>query len=177
MGYSLQLRYARTPLCRRIRLGVRFSHRHELLEVKEGCPGVHYVTTTYANPIPVDSTLLVSFRVEAASATVFNFKLEADNTCDKRRASVRAILQRAGDDLYGADYRFWSNPAAIVLAEGEYTMTVKLSPDQWTNVNGKRSAVGFVETLKKIENIGLTFGGGAFLATASTCPVAPPALS
>jgi hypothetical protein len=130
--------------------------------VKEGCPGVHYVTTKYANPIPVDSTLLVSFTVEADSGTVFNFKLEADNTCDKRRASVRAILQRAGDDLYGADYRFWSNPAAIVLADGEYTMTVKLSPDQWTNVNGKRSAVGFVETLKKIENIGLTFGGGCF---------------
>jgi hypothetical protein len=60
---------------------------------------------------------------------VFNFKLKKDNTCEKPSASVRTILQRAGDDLYGANNRFWSNPASVVLANGGHTMTLKLSPE------------------------------------------------
>ena len=41
-------------------------------------------------------------------------------------------------------------------------MTVKLSPDQWTNVVGKRSSWGFAKTRKNMGNIGVTFGGGCF---------------
>ena len=130
--------------------------------VKKGCPGVHYVTTNYTKSIPTDSILTISFKVEADSDTVFNFKLEKDNTCDEPPASVRAILQRAGDDLYGANNRFWSNPVSVVLAPGEYTMTVRLSPDQWTNVEGERSESGFAEVLENMGNIGVTFGGGCF---------------
>ena len=77
-------------------------------------------------------------------------RVSAGHSSARRRRSLwsgLSILVKPGGDL---------------LAEGEYTMTVKLSPDQWTNVNGKKSAGGFVETLKKIENIGLTFGGGCF---------------
>ena len=73
-------------------------------------------------------------------------------------------MQNAGadDDLYGASNRFWSNPVAVVLVPGEYTMIVELSPDQWTNVEGERSASSFAETLKNMGNIGVTFGGGCF---------------
>jgi len=130
--------------------------------VKKGCPGVHYVTTKYTKPISAGSILTISFKVEADSSTVFNFRLENDNTCNKPPASVRAILQRSGDDLYGANNRFWSNPMSVALADGEYTMTVELSPDQWTNVEGEHSALGFAETLKDIGNIGVSFGGGCF---------------
>ena len=107
--------------------------------VKKGCPGVHYVTTKYTEPIPTHSILTLSFKVEADSSTAFNFKLEKDNICDEPPASVRALLQRADDDLYGADNRFWSNPVSVVLAPGEYTMTIEFSSDQWTNVEGERS--------------------------------------
>ena len=130
--------------------------------VKRGCPGVHYVTTNYTKSIPAHSILTLSFRIEADSSSVFNFKLEKDNTCDAPPSSVRAILQRADDDLYAANNRFWSNPISVVLAPGEYTMTVELSPDQWTNVDGERSASGFAEMLKNMGNIGVTFGGGCF---------------
>lgn len=130
--------------------------------VKKGCPGVHYVTTKYTEPIPAGSILTISFKVEADSSTVFNFNLEKDNNCDKPPASVRAILQRAGDDLYEANNRFWSNPISVALTNGEYTMMVELSPDQWTNVEGERSTSGFAETLKGMGNIGVTFGGGCF---------------
>jgi hypothetical protein len=49
-----------------------------------------------------------------------------------------------------------------VLADGEYAMTVRLSPDQWTNVKGERSEPGLAEMLKNVGNIGVTFGGGCF---------------
>jgi len=129
---------------------------------KSGCPGVHYVTTKYTTPLPADSTLIISFKVEATSDTVFNFKLKWDNTCDGPPASAHAMLERADDDLHGANNRFWSNPIALRLGNGEYTMTIKLSPDQWTNVEGERSPSGFAETLEHMGNIGLTFGGGCF---------------
>jgi len=119
--------------------------------VKIGCPGVHYVTTRYTTSIPLHAVLTLSFKVEAESSTVFNFKLEKDNACNGPPASVRAILQHAGDDLQGADYRFWSNPASVVLADGKYTMRVRLSPDRWTNVKGERSEPAFAEVL---ENMG-----------------------
>ena len=51
---------------------------------------------------------------------------------------------------------------SVALADGEYTMTAELSPDQWTNVEGERSESGFAENLKDIGNIGVTFGGGCF---------------
>ena len=129
---------------------------------KNGCPGVHYITTKYITPIPAHAVLILSFEIEADSSSVFNFKLEKDNACDGAPASVRAILQRADDDLYGASNRFWSNPASVVLAPGEHTMTVELSLDQWTNVEGERSESGFAEILKNMGNIGVTFGGGCF---------------
>ena len=129
---------------------------------KKPCPGVHYVTTKYAEPIPPRSFLTLSFKVEAESSTVFNFKLAKDNICDRPPASVRAFLQRAGDDLYEANNRFWSNSVSVVLAPGEHTMIVEFSPDQWTNVDGERSEAGFAEMLKNVGNIGVTFGGGCF---------------
>jgi hypothetical protein len=55
--------------------------------VKKGCPGVHYVTTKYTKSIPADSILALSFKIEANSGTVFNFKLEKDNSCDGPPAS------------------------------------------------------------------------------------------
>ena len=67
--------------------------------VKKGCPGVHYVTTNYTISIAADVVLTISFKVEADRGIVFNFKLEKDNTCEGPPASVRAILQRAGDDF------------------------------------------------------------------------------
>jgi hypothetical protein len=60
--------------------------------------------------------LIISFKVEATSDTVFNFKLKWDNICEGPPASVHAMLQRADDDLYGANNRFWSNPVAVSLA-------------------------------------------------------------
>ena len=130
-------------------------------ETKHDCPGVHYVTTPYRKPIPADATLLLAFRITTQGEVKFNYRLEAANTCFSP-ATVRAFLQRADDDLYAANGRFWSNPAATILAPGNFTVAIKLRPDQWTNVDGERDRKGFETVLDNVGDIGITFGGGCF---------------
>ena len=130
-------------------------------ETKHDCPGVHYVTTAYRNPIPANATLIISFHIVTQGEVRFNYRLEPSNTCSSP-ATVRAFLQRADDDLYAANGRFWSNPIATILAPGSFTMAIKLRPDQWTNVEGQRDRAGFEALLGKIGYVGITFGGGCF---------------
>ena len=134
--------------------GTDCKHKHD-------CPGVHYVTTQYRKPIPVNATLITSFQIMTQGEVRFNYRLEASNTCFSP-ATVRAFLQRADDDLYAASGRFWSNPIATILAPGNFTMVIKLHPDQWTNVEGEHDRAGFEALLGKMGNVGITFGGGCF---------------
>lgn len=130
-------------------------------ETKHNCPSVHYVTTPYRKPIPADATLVIAFRIVTQGQVKFNHRLEAANTCSSH-ATVRAFLQRADDDLYAANGRFWSNPVATILAPGSFIMAIKLRPDQWTNVDGERDRKGFETLLGNVGDIGITFGGGCF---------------
>jgi hypothetical protein len=51
---------------------------------------------------------------------------------------------------------------------GEITLTVPLTPDQWSSVYGKvenynaDSLAGFEDALRNLGEIGMTFGGGCF---------------
>ena len=48
------------------------------------------------------------------------------------------------------------------LREGEFTLTVSLSPDQWTSVFGQRGAEvpnEFNAAIPDLGNVGFTFGG------------------
>ena len=128
---------------------------------KHDCPGVHYVTTRYRKPISANATLVISFQIVTQGEVRFNYQLEPSNTCSSP-ATVRAFLQRADDDLYAANGRFWSNPIATILAPGNFTMAIKLHRDQWTNVEGQHDRAGFEALLGKIGNVGITFGGGCF---------------
>jgi hypothetical protein len=115
----------------------------------------------YRKAISADATLTVSFYILTHGDVRFNYRLEASNTCSSP-ATVRAFLQRADDDLYAANGRFWSNPMATVLAPGRFTMSIDLRPDQWTNVEGQRDQAGFEALLRNVGHVGVTFGGGCF---------------
>jgi hypothetical protein len=130
-------------------------------QMKQDCPGVHYVTTSYRQPIAADATLTIAFRIETRGEVKFNYRLEASNTCSSP-PTVRALLQRADDNLYAANGRFWSNPVATILGPGSFAMAIKLGPDQWTNIEGQRDPKGFETLLNNVGDIGITFGGGCF---------------
>ncbi len=125
------------------------------------CPSVHYVETQAGGPLAGRS---ITMTVEISGSPEFRYKLEPANTCDTP-ASVRLLLQREGDDFTKEFYRWWSNPEAIVLKAGRYSIAVPLRPHQWSSVFGKNGDAApeeFAQALKNIGKIGMTFGGGCF---------------
>ena len=75
------------------------------------------------------------------------------------------MLQRSNDDMYASDNRYWSSPVAIPLVPDDFSVSIPVEKDQWTDVDGKFNRNGFDQTLHSIGNIGLTFGGGCFFVT------------
>ena len=78
-------------------------------------------------------------------------------------ARVRLFLQQQGDTLTAQEpyKRWWSVPYAE-LREGESTLTVAVSPDQWSSVFGQGGAEvpnEFNAAISKLGNVGFTFGG------------------
>jgi hypothetical protein len=66
------------------------------------------------------------------------------------------------DDFYTSNGRFWSNPIAIPLVPGKFSVTIPLDIDNWSNVDGNRDKSGMKTLLANMGRIGLTFGGGGF---------------
>jgi hypothetical protein len=128
----------------------------------KGAGEVDYVTRPYSKAIEKGRTLAMTFDVAASADAIWNHRTESSNVCSRPPASVRFILQKRGDDLRTANGRFWSNPGSVRLANGRYTLSVRLTEDHWTNVDGQRSDSGFSTLLRNLGNIGVTFGGGCF---------------
>jgi len=128
---------------------------------QELCPSVGYITTRALGPLKGQS---ITMTIEITGPGIFENRLEPENIC-WRVATVRLLIQRQGDDSTEDSYRWWSNPDAIVLKEGEHKLTVPLTPDRWSNVSGEKGSIAseeFYAALENVENIGLTFGGGCF---------------
>lgn len=69
----------------------------------------------------------------------------------------------------GAYERWWSNPTTIFLADGEFEVTVPLTPDRWSSVYGAfgnsspEALAGFTDAVnRQFVFTGMTFGGGSF---------------
>ena len=89
-------------------------------KVKEGCPGVHYVTTPYTKNIAYGAKLVIEGEIVADPGVSFNYQPEKSNTCTTP-ATARAFIQKHNDDLYAANGRFWANPVAIPMAPGKFS--------------------------------------------------------
>lgn len=131
------------------------------------CPSVNYLTTKYSSAIK-GSGLTMSISVATSSGTVFEYRTNSNNTCTTP-AKVRFFVQRRGDrTLTNENYRWWSNPVSYELTDGAVTLTAPLTPDQWSNVNGKfgnydaAATAGFYDAFNNPERVGMTFGGGCF---------------
>jgi hypothetical protein len=133
-------------------------------------PGsVHYVTTSVS--MAAGDFVRAEMEVQAEPSTVFDYRTEASNTGDFP-AHARFFLQRRGDDMTGRGamryYRWWANPQAFKLEPGALTLTVPLSPAEWSSVFGEKGDTSpaatraFEAALADLANVGLTFGGGLF---------------
>jgi hypothetical protein len=131
------------------------------------CKSLNYVTTSYSGPAA--HSVSMTFQILTTGVPTFNYKLGADNTC-ATPATVRLFLERKDDDFSQEFYRWWANPMGYELqvTPGDVTLTVPLTPDQWSSVYGKTgdydaaALAGFQDALRNLGNIGMTFGGGCF---------------
>ena len=114
----------------------------------------------------------IAITVEISGSPEFRYKLAPDNTCDTP-ASVRLLIERQGDDFTEEFYRWWSNPEAIVLRAGQYSIIAPLTSDHWSSVFGKTGDAApeeFAQALRNIDKIGMTFGGGCFFGHGVNVP-------
>jgi hypothetical protein len=95
---------------------------------------------------------------------VFN-SLDPQTSACTIPSSVRPFIW-ANDNGNGDYDRWWSNPRSFTLAAGAATITVPLTPDAWSSVNGKvgnadgPTTFAFDKALLNVSRLGLTFGGG-----------------
>jgi hypothetical protein len=126
------------------------------------CDGVHYVTTGFRQTAP-HKAVKVTFNVVSAGASFVPVEL---SECPQFPARFRLYLERSGDD--GSDgKRWWSNPQTFDLGSNNnsiVTMTVPLTPDNWSGLWGKMAnsdsgqTAAFNNTLADLGRVGLTFG-------------------
>jgi hypothetical protein len=111
----------------------------------------------------------MTFQILTTGAPSFNYILSLDNTC-ATPATVRLFLERKNDDFSEEFYRWWAHTISYDLqaTPGNITLTVPLTPDQWSSVYGKTgnddaaALAGFRDALQNLGNVGMTFGGGCF---------------
>jgi hypothetical protein len=131
------------------------------------CHSVNYVTNSFTTS--VSHSVSMTFQILTTGAPTFNYMMETGNTC-ATSATVRLFLERKNDDLSQEFYRWWSNPTVYDLqpTPGNITLTVPLTPDQWSSVFGRfgnqnaTTLQGFQDALGDLGHVGMTFGGGCF---------------
>ncbi len=131
------------------------------------CHSVNYVTNSYSGAAA--HSVSMTFQILTTGTPTFEYVLEPDNTC-ATPATVRLFLERRNDDLSQEFYRWWSNPTVYDLQRtpGNMTLTVPLTPDQWSSVFGRfgnlnaTTLKGFQDALGDLGHVGMTFGGGCF---------------
>ncbi|HUQ89692.1 MAG TPA: hypothetical protein VM096_19165 [Vicinamibacterales bacterium] len=124
---------------------------------------INYLFT--ASPMRiVHGTLSVSVRIDTSGAVVFN-SIDPPTPSCTIPPSVRPFLW-ANDNGNGNYDRWWSNPRSITLAAGSNTITVPLTAESWSSVNGKfgnadaETKFAFDKALLNVSRLGVTFGGG-----------------
>ncbi len=129
---------------------------------------VHYVQVPYHQTVS-HTTLSMTFRIDETNAVY----QQTDST-NPNPAALHLFLERKGDDLTDPSktyYRWWSSPIKYnfsdsvgnaVVANGNITITVPLTYDQWTPVTGPTDAGNFQAALDNLGWVGVTFGGQSF---------------
>src|ERR1035438_9007181 len=133
---------------------------------------VNYFDVQYGTGSKLDistsSYLTMTIRISTTGAPNFRYDSNPDNTCSFP-AHVRpyfAVSQ--SNPEYNSTGRWWSNPVAYQLAAGTVTLTIPLTPDSWSDVDGQFGNLNattlnrFAATKAAVQEIGMTFGGGCF---------------
>jgi hypothetical protein len=120
---------------------------------------VNYVQTPFNATKPLHN-VSITFRVDSVSP-----QYQVIDPTDIPPATVRMFFEQRNDDLISADGRWWATASVYNLGSQDnttLTITIPLTPDQWSNVYGQYDAQSFYASLENVGWIGVTFGGGKF---------------
>ncbi len=131
------------------------------------CESLNYVTNLYSGQAA--NSVSMTFQIITTGEPAFHGALDPDNNCSTP-ATVRLFLERKNDDFSQEFYRWWANPTSYALqaTPGDVTLSVPLTPGQWSSVFGKfgnhdaAALAGFQDALTNLGRVGMTFGGGCF---------------
>ncbi len=97
--------------------------------------------------------------------------------CGPSPASARLFFETSSAGGFDATHYWWSNPGGTTeLANGSFTLTAKVSPDQWSDEDGHEGSfsasarAGFAAAAANVTGIGLSFGGGGFFENGVGAP-------
>jgi hypothetical protein len=120
---------------------------------------LNYIQTPF-NATTTLHNLIVTFRVESSAP-----QYEVSDPGDVLPATIHLFFERQGDDLTDRNGRWWAQAGGYNLGSQDnetITLTVPLTADHWTNVDGQTSAREFPDALRHVGWIGLTCGGQFF---------------
>ena len=124
---------------------------------------INYLFTASPQTI-VHGTLSITVRLTTSGPVIFN-SLDPQIGACAAPSSVRPLIW-SNHNGNGEFDRWWSNPQAITLAAGTQTISVPLTADAWSSVNGKfgnadePTRFAFERALLNVSRLGVTFGGG-----------------
>lgn len=112
------------------------------------------------------STMSATFTVAGVTGT---FSYGGEPSCGGTTGNVRLYFESIPPGTKFAFTNFWwadVSPASAVLANGDFTLTVKVDATQaWSDWNGKASSANadaFNAAAGNVTAVGLSFGGGCF---------------
>lgn len=129
-------------------------------------------TALFAEQAGVDSlagkTITATYTIAGATSPFTYYGQGTPSNPCGTPASARLYFSSNGSMGSKKDWYsnfWWSNPASAVLANGTFTITATVSPEQWSNWNGQGGLArpeGFAAAAAKPDLVGFSFGGGCF---------------
>jgi hypothetical protein len=118
-----------------------------------------YVETPFNATVALHN-VTITFEVEDNAA-----QYVVHDPTDHLPATFRLMIEQQNDDLSNLNGRWWANASMYDLGSQDnqiLTISVPLTSDQWTNVDGEHDAQAFSQALANVGWVGLTFGGQYF---------------
>jgi len=128
------------------------------LPSSESAGHVNYVQSPFNETIQMHSVSL-TFRIESDDPT-YNVL----DTGDILPATFHIFFEQQGDNLIEPDGRWWATPGYNLGSQDNQTLTitVPLTSDHWSNVNGETDPQRFASAWQNVGWVGITFGGQYF---------------
>jgi hypothetical protein len=120
---------------------------------------VNYVQTLF-NATTTLHNVSVTFRVKSSAPQYVVL-----DPGDILPATIHLFIEQQGDDLSNPNGRWWAQAGGYNLGSQDnqtITLSVPLTSDQWTNVDGQYNTQEFTSAIENVGWIGLTFGGQFF---------------